>query len=104
MDILGIEIDDHTYRFYRSVYTPVESNMYVLVEGQEAIVVDSNIADEVLEMLKEQGVKKIYLFLTHEHYDHSHGVCWWQEQIKTLLYCHRDCKGQLSTKKKSSPR
>lgn len=104
MDILEIESDNHTYRFYRSVYPPVESNMYVLVEGKEAIVVDSNISEDVLELLKKQGVEKIHLFLTHEHYDHSHGVCWWQEQIDTLLYCHRDCKGQLSTRRNSNPR
>ena len=104
MNILEVETDDYIYRLYRSVYPPVESNMYVLVEGNEAIVVDSNITDEVLDSLKKHGVEKIHLFLTHEHYDHSHGVCWWQEQIETLLYCHRDCKGQLSTKKKSNPR
>lgn len=104
MDILEIESDNHTYRFYRSVYPPIESNMYVLVEGKEAIVVDSNISEEVLDLLTKQGVEKIHLFLTHEHYDHSYGVCWWQEHIEALLYCHRGCEGQLSTKKKSNPR
>ena len=104
MDILEIVRDNYRCRFYRSMYSPVESNMYVLVEGKEAIVVDSNISDDVLDVLKKQGVEKIHLFLTHEHYDHSHGVCWWQEHINTLLYCHKDCKGQLSTKRKSNPR
>lgn len=104
MDILEIETDEHTYWFYRSVYPPVESNMYVLVEGKEAIIIDSNISEEVLEVLKKHGVDKIYLFLTHEHYDHSHGVYWWQEQIETLLYSHKNCNDQLSTKKKSNPR
>lgn len=104
MDILEIKTDNHIYLFYRSVYSPVESNMYVLVEGKEAIAVDSNISNEVLDMLEKQGVEKIHLFLTHEHYDHSHGVCWWQGQVNTLLYCHKDCKGELSTKRNSSPR
>lgn len=78
--------------------------MYVLIEGKEAIVVDSNVSEEILDVIREQGVEKVHLLLTHEHYDHSHGVCWWQEKIETNLYCHEDCKGQLSTKKKSSPR
>lgn len=104
MDVLQIDTNDSTYKFYRSVYPPVESNMYVLIEGREAIVVDSNISEEVLEVIRWHGVEKVHLFLTHEHYDHSHGVWWWKEQIDTVLYCHKDCQGQLSTKKKSSPR
>ena len=86
------------------MYSPVESNMYVLIEGKEAIVIDSNISEDVLDAIREQEVEKIHLLLTHEHYDHSHGVWWWKEKIETKLYCHKDCKGQLSTKKKSSPR
>ena len=104
MDILEIVGYKNTYKFYKSVYSPVESNMYVLIEGKEAIVVDSNISKEVLDMMKDSGVEKVHLFLTHEHYDHSHGVWWWKEQINTILYCHKNCKGQLSTKKNSSPR
>lgn len=104
MDVLKIDTDNSSYRFYRSVYSPVESNMYVLIEGKEAIVVDSNISEDILDVVREQRVEKVHILLTHEHYDHSHGVWWWQEKIETKLYCHKDCKGQLSTKKKSSPR
>ena len=78
--------------------------MYVLIEGKEAIAVDSNISEEMLDTIRKQGVEKVHLLLTHEHYDHSNGVWWWQEKIETNLYCHKDCKGQLSTKTKSSPR
>lgn len=104
MDILEIETKDNTYRFYRSIYPPVKSNMYILIEGKEAIVVDSNISEEILDMIKEREVEKVHLFLTHEHYDHSYGVWWFQENFDTILYCHKNCKDQLATKKSSSPR
>ena len=104
MDVLKIDTDNSSYRFYRSVYSPVESNMYVVIEGKEAIVIDSNISEDVLDVIREQGVETVHFLLTHEHYDHSHGVWWWQEKIKTKLYCHKDSRGQLSTRKKSSPR
>lgn len=104
MDVLKIDTDNSSYRFYRSVYPPVESNMYVIIEGKEAIVIDSNISEDILDVIREHGVEKVHLLLTHEHYDHSHGVWWWQEKIETKLYCHKDCRGQLSTRKKSSPR
>ena len=104
MDILRIETNKYTYRIYRSVYAPVKSNMYIIIKGKEAIIVDSNISEEVLGLMKKQGVEKVHIFLTHEHYDHSHGIWWLQENFDTKLYCHKNCKDQLSTKKRSSPR
>lgn len=104
MDVLKVETSNYTYRLYRSIYTPVKSNMYVIIEGKEAIIVDSNISKEILDVMKEHGVEKVHLFLTHEHYDHSHGVWWFQENFDTILYCHEECKDQLSTQKNSSPR
>ena len=77
MDLLQIE----AYSFYRSVYPPVESDMYILLEGNEAIVVDSNISEEVGQLLSDNYINSVHLFLTHEHYDHSHGVGWLKEHF-----------------------
>lgn len=100
MDALQID----TYSFYRSTYPPVKSNMYILIEGNEAIVVDTNICAELLTLLKERYVEKVHLLLTHEHYDHSHGIAWLKEHFDTTLYCHRFCSEGLSTKKRGTPR
>lgn len=100
MDVLQID----TYTFYRSIYAPVESNMYILIDGDEAIVVDSNINEEVSLLFKFHNIKKVHLFLTHEHYDHSHGICWLKDHFNTILYCHENSMGSISTKKNSSPR
>lgn len=104
MDILHLEGKHHMYSFYRSIFAPVESNMYVLIDGEEAIVFDTNISDDVLTLLKDNNVQKVHVFLTHEHYDHAHGVWWLRENFNTILYCHQECKGNISTKKRSSPR
>ena len=104
MDNIQIEVSNHEYSFYRSIFAPVESNMYILLDGEEAIVFDTNISDEVFALLKANNVQKVHVFLTHEHYDHSHGVWWLQENFNTILYCHQECKGNISTKKRSSPR
>lgn len=100
MDTLQID----TYSFYRSVYPPVESNMYILIEGDEAIVVDTNINEDVAQLFKAHNINTVHLFLTHEHYDHSHGVCWFKDNFNTILYCHEGCKDGLTTKKNCSPR
>jgi len=104
MDELQIEVKDKTYSFYRSVYAPVESNMYILLVADNALIFDSNISDEALRLLKEKSVSKVHLFLTHEHYDHSHGVKWLQDNFDTIVYCQQECRNNLSTKKRSSPR
>lgn len=104
MDILQIEGKQQAYRFYRNVFAPVESNMYVLIEGEEAIIFDTNISDNVLTLLKDNKVQKTHVFLTHEHYDHAHGVWWLRENFNTILYCHQECKDHISTKKRSNPR
>lgn len=104
LEPLQIEGVQHTYSFHRSVFAPVESNMYVLVEGTEAIVVDSNINEEAIQMLKDKGVRKVHLFLTHEHYDHSHGVVCMKEHFDVTLYCHQNSEGKLNTKKNCSPK
>lgn len=104
MEYLEINAIDNTYSVYRSIYAPVGSNMYIIIEGNEAIVVDSNICDEVSHLFKEKDVQKVHIFLTHEHYDHSHGVCWFNENFNTILYTHAKCKDMLSTKKNCSPR
>lgn len=104
MNTLCIETKYHTYSLYRSIYAPVESNMYMMIIGQEALVVDSIISEEMLEVLKNNHVQKVHLFLTHEHYDHSHGVCWLKRNIDMLLYAHIGAKGEIGTKKRSRPR
>ena len=98
----SINIDK--YLFYRSVYPPVESNMYILIDGNEAIVVDSNVDEDVFNLFKEYNINNVHVFLTHEHYDHSYGVCWMKEHFNTTLYCHGNSKGLISTHKNSSPR
>lgn len=100
MDKISIE----NYSFYRSIYSPVESNMFILIESNEAIVIDSNISENVRQLLKSHSIDKVHLFLTHEHYDHSNGVCWMKNNFNTLLYCHERSKGLLSTKKNCNPR
>ena len=104
MDVFHLNSRQTKYSFYRSIFAPVESNMYILLDGEEAIVFDTNISDEVLAILKTNNVQKVHVFLTHEHYDHSHGVWWLRENFNTILYCHQECKGNISTKKRSSPR
>lgn len=100
MEILDLK----GYSIYKSTFIPVGSNMYILISGYEALLFDAIESEDVIELLRKNNVNHVHIFLTHEHYDHSHGVLFLKKHFNTTLYCHEGCKGFLSTKKRSSPR
>ncbi|MCR5591630.1 MAG: MBL fold metallo-hydrolase, partial [Lachnospiraceae bacterium] len=52
----------------------MNSNMYMLISGKRALVIDPLDDDEALGIIKKNGIKDITVILTHEHYDHISGV------------------------------
>ena len=61
--------------------------MYVLIEGDEALLVDANPSMEAVEFLEQAGVKKATVILTHEHYDHTAGV----NRLRQICDCNVVC-------------
>ena len=103
MDQFSFRIDDKDILVYRSVFAPVNTNMYVLLTGKEAVVFDPNVNDELLVLLKEKGIEKVHILLTHEHYDHTNGVNWLVEHTGADLYCQKDCAEVIKTLKGNNP-
>lgn len=85
---------------YRSVYAPVSSNMFVLITGHEAIVFDPNENEELLHLFCEKGVERVYILLTHGHYDHISGVLWLKEHTQAEVYCQERCADRLANSKR----
>lgn len=85
---------------YRSVYTPVSSNMFVLISGSEAIVFDPNENDELLQLFHEKAVERVHILLTHGHYDHISGVLWLKEHTQAEVYCQQRCADRLANSKR----
>ena len=103
MDQFSFRIDDKNILVYRSVFAPVNTNMYVLLSGKEAVVFDPNVNDELLVMLKDKGIEKVHVVLTHEHYDHTNGVNWLVEHTGADLYCQKECAEVIKTLKGNNP-
>ena len=40
MDVFWLNIDGEEVLLYRCIYAPVKSNMFIMVNGKEAIVID----------------------------------------------------------------
>lgn len=85
---------------YRSVYTPLNSNMFLLISGCEAVVFDPNENVELLSIFQEKGIKKVHILLTHGHYDHISGVLWLKEHTQADVYCQVRCADRLANSKR----
>ena len=62
------------YEIYTYILPLMNANMFVLVSGENALVIDPNKDDGAIEMLKNAGARDVTVILTHEHFDHISGV------------------------------
>ena len=103
MDQFSFRINGKDVLVYRSVFAPVNTNMFVLLTGKEAVVFDPNENEELLRLLADKGIEKVHILLTHEHYDHTNGVNWLVEHTGADLYCQIDCAEVIKTKRGNNP-
>lgn len=95
----GLQLDVYVF-----VYEPVASNMYFIPVGDTGIVFDPNINENLPPLLKQLGIKRVQIILTHEHYDHTTGVEWLQSLIGAPVFCHADCAKYIASEKGNTPR
>lgn len=104
MNQYTIPVGDLQLDVYAFIYEPVASNMYFIPVEDTGIVFDPNINEELPPLLKQQGIKRVQIILTHEHYDHTTGVEWLQGLIEAPVFCHVDCAKYISSEKGNTPR
>lgn len=104
MDQYTIPVGDLQLDVYVFIYEPVASNMYFIPVGDTGIVFDPNINEELPPLLKQLGIRRVQIILTHEHYDHTTGVEWLQNLIEAPVFCHVDCAKYISSEKGNTPR
>ncbi len=75
------------------------SNMYVVVEGDHAVVIDPYQDTSSAESLI---IDKIVL--THEHYDHISGVNLWRQVTDAPVLCSKACAANIQSPKKNLSR
>lgn len=89
---------------YRSICRALDSNMFVIMKEGTALIVDSNEEEELLSLFKANHINKVFILLTHEHYDHTSGVCWLQKKFDTTLICNRPCAERISEARRNIPK
>lgn len=104
MDRFDVKLINNTcLTVYRSVYTPVNSNMFVILQDGEALVIDPNINEEIIKLFRTNQIKKVNILLTHEHYDHTNGVLWFLEHFDCKLICNKVCADIVAIQRHNNP-
>jgi hydroxyacylglutathione hydrolase len=74
----------------RFVSSPNETNTYLLIEGNEAAVIDvANSYSDVRDTLVEQGISLKYLLVTHGHPLHLGSIRMTKENLGGMLCLHK---------------
>lgn len=104
MDRITLHIDDKDILLYRCIYAPVKSNMYIIINDSEAIIIDPNDNKEGVDLLKNKRVNNVHLLLTHEHYDHSLGINIFREAFEEVdLFCQNAAAQSIMNPKRNNP-
>lgn len=85
-------------------FSPIDSRMYLIAEGGQALIVDPCIDGRALSILDTIGTKQLTILLTHEHYDHISGVNWLKLHYPCKVACSAACAACLTDDKKNLSR
>lgn len=75
--------------------------MYMLLNKEEALIIDPFICKEAEEMLRLADVKNITIILTHEHYDHISGINALREKFECQVIGNAYTKEALQSPEKN---
>lgn len=89
-------------KIYNFSFWPIDSRMYIIMEGKKAFIVDPCEDEKALELLKINNIDEILIVLTHEHYDHISGVNWLRMQFKNIcVLCSEKCGQAIGDSRKN---
>ena len=84
----------------RYTWDIIDSNSYLIIENNEAILIDICDSEELLNDLI--SLDKIYIFLTHSHFDHISGLNQLRKNNKnSLVYSTLNCSKNIGNKYKN---
>ena len=86
---------------YKFQWNVIDSNSYVIVGKEEAIIVDPIDSEELIEFLKKTKSSLYRVFLTHEHFDHISGINKLRSIFSCVIYANHVCSELIQNKKKN---
>lgn len=89
---------------HRSIFEYLNSNMYVLMENQNALIIDPHKNMRVCDFLHQNNVQNVLILLTHEHDDHTSGISFFKRHFQnTILIATDAASDYLSDIKNARP-
>ena len=99
MKILSLDdLNIYQFKFY-----PIESNMFLICKGNNAIIVDPHYSIKALDILEVEKIKEVTILLTHEHPDHTSGVNYYKTKYNATLICSEMCAEKILKKRNNAP-
>lgn len=89
-------------QLHRFVLPVILSNMYVLSEDREALIIDPHVSADAERLLSEKGTERCTVLLTHEHYDHISGVNRLRELYPCEVICTQACSDALGEPRRNA--
>ena len=90
-------------KFHRFESEYLGTNMYLTFSDDEALIVDPHFDETADNLLRERNVKKITVFLTHEHPDHTSGLPWLKNNFDTEIICQKQCSDSIAVERNNRP-
>lgn len=88
---------------YNSVFEYIDSNMYIIIENNKALIIDPHQNNEVYNLLRMNGIIEITVLLTHEHPDHISGLKWLKDNFNTTIISTKETSDYISDIKNTRP-
>ena len=79
----------------------IHSNMYVVLCGSDALVVDPCLSEDAVALLQRSGVTRCTILLTHEHYDHISGINQLRDHVSCTVICTEVCAQRMANPRRS---
>lgn len=77
--------------------------MYLIIEGDSALVIDPQDNAEAFDLLEKANVKTVDILLTHEHTDHTSGIPAFLEKYGSKIICQKDCAEYIADEQNNRP-
>lgn len=75
---------------HKYIFDILDSNMYLLIENNKAIIIDPHYSIEANKLLENSSIEEIDIILTHEHFDHVSGIMHYAKFARDI-YANRKC-------------
>lgn len=80
---------------------PIDERMYIVLSEKEALIIDPSINVEAIALLNEYEIKRVWIILTHEHFDHITGVDFYRDKYNGRVICSKECAVGIQDKRKN---